>query len=168
MTIYGNVGYTQKMKNLGDKNVVEFLIKAKKATYAGKGGQINSSRPNSRDLQYSEDNLKYIDTYLGGSKFAGEEALWEDNKPFWSMNYIGRVIGNNFSGDFLKEALLNVPTENPFRGPKEYINGDYLYCCKINGKFDWFNGSEEIYYKNNKIYECIFHGGEIAYDDVGE
>ena len=40
------------------KNVVEFLIRAKKATYAGKGGQINSSRPNSHDLQYSEDNLR--------------------------------------------------------------------------------------------------------------
>jgi len=151
-----------------NKNVIEFLIRAKKATYAGKGGQVNSSRPNSHDLQYSEENLKYIDTYLGGSKFSGEEALWKDNKPFWSMNYIGRVIGENFSGDFLKEALLNVSVENPFRGPNEYKNGDYLYSCKINGKFNWFSGSEEIYYKNKKIYECIFHGGEVEHNDVGE
>jgi len=56
-----------------DKNVIKFLIKAKKATYAGKGAQTASSRPNSHDLQYSEGQLKYIDTYLGGSKFAGEE-----------------------------------------------------------------------------------------------
>lgn len=77
------------------------------------------------------------------------------------MNYIGRVIGDNFSGDFLKEALLNVSEEYPFRGPEEYKNGNYLYSCKINGDFHWFNGTEEIYYKDNKIYECIFHGGDV-------
>ena len=151
-----------------NKNTIEFLIKAKKATYAGKGGKINSTRPNSCDLQYSEGKLKYIDTYLGGAKFAGEEALWENNIPFWSMNYIGRVIGDNFSGDFLKEALLNVPEEYPFRGPLEYKNGDYAYYCKINGNFSWFNGIEEIHYKNIKIYECIFHGGDVVHNDEGE
>jgi hypothetical protein len=151
-----------------DKNIIEFLIKAKKATYAGKGAQIESSRPNSHDLQYSEGILRYIDTYIGGSKFAGEEALWNENKPFWSMNYIGRVIGDNFSGDFLKEALLNVPEEYPFRGPLQFENGDYSYCCKINGDFHWFNGIEEIYFKEIKIYECIFHGGDIEHNDVGE
>jgi len=144
-----------------DKNVIKFLIRAKKATYAGKGAQTASSKPNSHDLQYSEGQLKYIDTYLGGSKFAGEEALWNNNIPFWSMNYIGRVIGENFSGDFLKEALLNVPEEYPFRGPLIYKNGDYSYICKIDGDFHWFNGIEEICYKDKKIYECIFHGGDI-------
>jgi hypothetical protein len=123
-----------------DQNIINFLIKAKKAAYAGKGAQIESSRPNSHDLQYSEGKLIYIDTYIGGSKFAGEEALWNENKPFWSMNYIGRVIGDNFFGDFLKEALLNVPEEYSFRGPLQFENGDYSYCCKINGDFHWFNG----------------------------
>ncbi len=44
--------------------------------------------------------------------------------PSWSMNYIGRVTGDNFSGDFLKEALLRVPEDKPFRGPEDYTNGD--------------------------------------------
>jgi len=144
-----------------DKNVIDFLIRAKKATYAGKGAETAPSRPNSHDLQYSEGSLKYIDTYLGGSKFAGEEALWKENIPFWSMNYIGRVIGDNFSGDFLKEALLNVPQEYPFRGPPQYKNGDYTYMCSIIGDFHWFNGSEEIFFSEKKIYECLFHGGDI-------
>jgi len=151
-----------------DKNIIEFLIKAKKETYAGKGGKIDSTRPNSRDLKYSEGKLTYIDTYLGGSKFAGEEALWENNIPFWSMNYIGRIIGDNFSGDFLKEALFNVPEEYPFRGPLEHKNEDYTYYCKINGNFNWFNGNEEIHFKNNKIYECVFHGGDVVHNDEGE
>jgi hypothetical protein len=151
-----------------NENIIKFLIRAKKATYAGKGSQVESSRPNSHDLQYSEGDLKYIDSYLGGSKFVGEEALWKNNIPFWSMNYIGRITGDNFSGDFLKEALFSVPEEYPFRGPLEYINGDYSYHCKINGDFHWFNGTEEILFKNEKIYDCIFHGGDVVDNDVGE
>ena len=141
------------------KNIVDFLIKAKRVTYAGKGAETESSRPNSHDLQYVEGKLKYIDTYLGGLKFAGQEALWKENIPFWSMNYTGKVIGNNFFGDFLKEALLNVTEEYPFRGPLHYKNVNYTYLCKIEGDFNWFNGNEEIYYKAEKVYECIFHGG---------
>lgn len=83
------------------KDIIEFLIKAKKSTYAGKGSETVSTRPNSHDLIYQEDNYMYYDTYLGGEQFSGEEALWIDNIPFWSMNYMGRVIGDNFSGDFL-------------------------------------------------------------------
>jgi hypothetical protein len=141
--------------------VIVFLIKAKKATYAGKGNETESSRPNSHDLQYEEGSLKYIDTYLGGLNFAGEEALWRDGIPFWAMNYIGRVIAEGFSGDFLKEALSLVPLEYPFRGPLQYSNGDYIYICSIKGEFHWFSGYEEICFQGNKVYECVFHGGDI-------
>jgi hypothetical protein len=80
---------------------------------------------NSHDLQYTEDSLKYIDTYLGGEKFAGEEALWENDKPFWAMNYMGRVTGDGFSGDFLKEAMSHVSEDLPFRDPEHYESGGY-------------------------------------------
>ena len=144
-----------------EKNVIDFLIRAKKATYAGKGAEIGSTRPNSHDLRYVEGPLIYIDTYLGGAKFAGEEALWRDYVPFWAMNYVGRVVGDGFSGDFLKEALLLVPAEQPFRGPLQYRNGNYLYTCDVKGDFHWFYGLEEISLKGGKIYECAFHGGDI-------
>jgi len=144
-----------------NKEIIDFLLKAKKATYAGKGAEVVPSRPNSHDLQYSEGSLKYIDTYLGGDKFAGEEALWKDSAPFWAMNYVGRVIGEGFSGDFLKEALSLVSEEKPFRGPAEYTNGDYTYKCNVDGDFHWFNGVEEIFLNDVKIYECLFHGGDI-------
>jgi transcriptional regulator with XRE-family HTH domain len=142
-----------------DEKVIDFLCRAKKASYAGKGAETTSSRPNSHDLQYVENNLKYIDTYLGGEKFAGEEALWNDDYPFWSMNYVGRITADGFSGDFLKECLLLVPKEYPFRGPLVHQNGEFKYHCIINGEFEWFNGYEEIFYNDIKVYECIFHGG---------
>ena len=144
-----------------DGRLVEFLIRAKKATYAGTGAETISSREKSHDLTYRDGDYMYYDTYLGSVRFAGEEALWIKNTPFWSMNYIGRVIGSPFSGDFLKEALLRVPEDKPFRGPETYSNGDYTYHCKTEGTFEWFHGKETICYKGSQIYECIFHGGLV-------
>ena len=147
------------MKNT--QEIIRFLITAKKATYAGKGAETKSSRPKSHDLIYSDGDFMYYDTYLGGEEFVGEEALWIDGNPYWSMNYAGRVIGENFSGDFLKEALLNVPFDKPFRGPEIYSNEDYTYKCKVDGEFEWFQGYEAISYKGEMIYECYFHGSAI-------
>lgn len=144
-----------------DRKLLEFLIKAKQATYAGKGVETTSSRVKSHDLIYEDGDYMYYDTYLGTSKFAEEEVLWINDVPYWSMNYIGRVIGNNFSGDSLKEALLLVPEDKPYRGPAEYTNGDYTYLCDVEGSFEWFNGKEVIQYKGTDIYECVFHGGLV-------
>ena len=144
-----------------DQSIVSFLIRAKRATYAGKGAETAPSRIGSHDLVYRENNLMYYDTYLGGDKFAGEEALWISDVPYWSMNYIGRVTGSPFSGDFLKEALLQVPEDMPYRGPEKYVNGDYTYSCSVEGDFDWFQGKETISYCGNQIYECVYHGGLI-------
>ena len=144
-----------------DKKTIAFLIRAKQATYAGKGAETASSRVKSHDLAYREGEYMYYDTYLGGEKFAGEEALWVADIPYWSMNYAGRVTGGCFSGDFLKEALLHVPEDEPYRGPREYANGDYVYRCETEGCFDWFQGTESIDYQGEQIYECRFHGGLI-------
>ncbi|WP_040950520.1 DUF5680 domain-containing protein [Gorillibacterium massiliense] len=141
--------------------VIPFLLAAKKATYAGKGLESTSSRPESHDLEYTEGNLKYIDTYLGSAEFAGEEALWENGQPFWAMNYVGRVISDGFDGDFLKEALRHVPEDLPYRGPESYKSGSYTYTCSVQGEFDWFTGQEEIFHEETKVYECRFHGGAI-------
>ena len=144
-----------------EKRIVEFLIRAKRATYAGKGAETAPSRPGSHDLVYREGELMYYDTYLGGERFAGEEALWIAGVPYWSMNYAGRVTGEDFSGDFLKEALLRVPEEEPYRGPREYASGDSVYRCETDGGFDWFQGKETIGCRGKQIYECFFHGGVI-------
>ncbi|NLO10526.1 MAG: helix-turn-helix domain-containing protein [Clostridiales bacterium] len=144
-----------------DDDLRKFILKAKKETYAGKRPEISSSRPLSHDLKYEEDDMLYIDTYLGGECFSGEEAVWKDNVPVWSMNYSGRVIEENFSGDFLKAALREVPFDKPYRGPAFYQDGDYVYVCKVDGAFDWYQGYEEILYHDVRIYECYFHGGKI-------
>jgi hypothetical protein len=140
---------------------IKFLMEAKQATYAGKGPELTPSRPASHDLEFVRGNLKYIDTYLGSEKFAGEEALWEDDQPLWAMNYAGRVTAEGFSGDFLKAALFLVPEDKPFRGPEHYTDGHLIYKCSVDGDFSWFNGSEVIWAGDIMVYECMFHGGVI-------
>ena len=149
------------MGMLLDKDTVLFLLRAKKATYAGKGAETAPSRPGSHDLEYAEGGLVYRDTYLGGDAFAGQEALWRDGVPVYAMNYAGRVTGQPFSGDFLKEALLLVPEEKPFRGPERLEKGDYVYTCSVSGDENVFTGHETILYRGKEIYNCDFHGGAV-------
>lgn len=139
-----------------------FLVRAKRACYAGKGAECDSCRPASHDLEYREDDLYYRDTYLGSASFAGEEAVWFSDRPVWVMNYMGRVLQPQFSGDFLKICLFNVTEELPIRGPLVYSEGEYTYHCHIEGGLDWFHGREDMYYSSEKIYECLFHGGMVS------
>ena len=158
-------GYSQEQ--LADKadinisEVIQFLMRAKQNTYSGYGAETKSSRVASHDLKYEEGNYLYYDTYLGGQNFSGEEAVWLNQNPIWCMNYSGRVLGEKFSGDFLKEVLHHVSYEIPYRGPAIYQKGDYNYHCKVDGEFIWYRGYEEIFYLDKKIYECYFHGGVV-------
>lgn len=142
--------------------LIAFLCRAKRNGYAAKAAEEKApSRPAAHDISYREENFFYFDTFLGGEQFAGEEAVWINENPVWTMNYAGRVMGEGFSGDFLKAALLLVPEEAPFRGPSLYRDGDNIYTCSFSGGFAWYQGREEIFCGEEKVYECFFHGGEI-------
>ena len=182
-TIYPNIEYLIKLSNLFGVSIdylvkeddcltlethkIEiselacFLVKAKKATYANKTNKVNSSRKESHDYSYQENNYTYLDSFFGAENFSGQEIVYKDGKPCWSMNYYGRVIEENFNGDFLKEALLQVDEELPFRGPLFYQKGEYLYLLRIQRKIDFFQGVEEIYYQTYKVYEGFIQGGIV-------
>ena len=141
--------------------LIEFRLKANVNTYAGFMNEVDSTRPASHDFRYEDGDYMYHDTYVGGEEFAGEEAVWRNEVTVWAMNYIGRVLDDRFSGDFLKEALRAADKKMPYRGPELYQSGEYTYRCKVSGDFTWFQGFEEIYLNDVKVYECVFHGGLI-------
>lgn len=148
--------------NESDENIeqlIEFRLEANVNTYAAYAKETESTRMDSHDFNYSNGSYTYHDTYVGGEQFAGEEAIWYKGKAQYAMNYGGRVIGQQFSGDFLKEALRSADRKMPFRGPEYYQSGEYIYKCNVVGDFTWFQGYEEIYCDNEKVYECYFHGG---------
>jgi transcriptional regulator with XRE-family HTH domain len=153
--------FQPKVKKVLSEDLIDFLCRAKRETYAANGTKIASSRPSSYDYQYTEGDCTYQDSYFGGEKFIGEEVLYHKEIPVFSMNYCGRTLDESFSGAFLKEVLLLVPKDYPFRGPFVHQNGDYSYHCIVSGDVEWFQGYEEIFFLNNKVFECNFHGGII-------
>ncbi len=153
---------TASGRDPGREALIGFLLRAKRSTYAAKSGAVEPSRPLSHDAAYREGDYYYLDTYLGGPYFSGEEAVWIKGVPVWSMNYTGRVMGEGFSGDFLKEALMHVPREYPYRGPLCYQQGNHTYHNLIQGDFEWYSGVEDIFFESRKVYECMFHGGKLV------
>ena len=149
---------------LASHHFTRFLIKAKQETYAGDGHLTTPSRTSSKDLSYKEGEFVYLDSYLGDIDFIGEEAVWYQDEPVWGMNYFGRMLTEDIPAGFskaLKGALLQVPEEMPYRGPEEFVDGNFRYTCSVEGELDWFRGKEYIFYKGERIYQLYFHGGAI-------
>ena len=141
------------------EKLVAFRLEANVHTYAAYMNAVDSTRLDSHDFSYQNGAYTYHDTYVGGEQFAGEEAIWYQGKSQYAMNYMGRVLGQRFSEDFLKEALRRADRKMPYRGPEYYQAGEYTYKCNVAGDFSWFQGYEEIYCGEEKVFECYFHGG---------
>lgn len=141
--------------------LIEFKLEAIKNTYAGYAKECKASRLQSHDYSYEKDDYFYYDTWLGAEKFSGQEVIWKNGQTVFSMNYFGRALDERFSGDFLKEALRVSTKECPYRGPEYYQSGEYIYKTRVIGCIEWFQGYEEIFYQDIKVYECYYHGGLI-------
>ncbi len=152
-----------------DKGLYNFLIEAKKQTYAnGNVKKTLSSRKGSFDYEYSNGKMIYHDTYFGGTKFIGEEVVYaSDNTPIWAMNYYGVTLNENLSEEAidsaLRPALMQVGEDDilPVRGPKEYINNGYKYTFQVDGNLDYFEGIETISKDEERVYVLKCHGGAI-------
>ena len=149
----------------------EFLVEAKKNTYANANIEKQpSSRQGSNDYEYSNEKYTYHDTYFGGTRFAGEEVVYEagSNQPFWGMNYYGVTLDSSFSEEAmdkaLRPALMMVGQDEtviPVRGPKHFENDGYVYTFKVEGDLEYFNGIETVSKDGHKIYELHCTGGRI-------
>ena len=139
--------------------LIDFRLEANRNTYAAFANEVDAARPSAHDYRYDKGDYTYIDTYVGGESFAGEEAVFRKGVAKYAMNYCGRVLDQRFSGNFLKEALRAATAELPYRGPANYTDGEYTYTARVNGDVQWFQGYEEIFCGGIKVYECYFHGG---------
>ncbi len=139
----------------------DFLVKAKKTTYAG-DGKTQKRQDGCNELIFVKDNLFYRDRYFGSNPFIGEEVVFLKNNPLWVMNYCGRSLSKLKSKmvyGFLKKALLMVDEDLPFRGPQEFVEGDWRYINQVKGDLRFFNGVEEILHNGKRVYVCNYHGG---------
>jgi hypothetical protein len=63
---------------------------------------------------------------------------------------------------FLKEAMLLVSPEYPFRGPSLFEKDSLRYENQQHGTLDSFHGTESIFENHEKVYLLHYHGGKIA------
>lgn len=153
-----------------NKELYDFLIEAKKQTYANeKVEKTNPSRDGSHDYHYENNGMIYHDTYFGGTKFMGEEVVYQVKEtPIWGMNYYGVTLDETLSEEAMDKALrpaLMMVGEDynviPVRGPRNYQNGEYEYNFTVTGTLDNFEGYETIHKGKIKVYELKCHGGII-------
>lgn len=153
-----------------EKELYQFLIEAKKQTYANENiKKVDSSRKGSHDYHYQNDKMTYHDTYFGGTKFMGEEVVYcNDETPIWGMNYYGITIDETLNEEAmdkaLRPALMKVGEDStvlPVRGPSRLENDGYVYTFKSEGEIDNFTGVEEIYKEGKLVYKLHCHGGII-------
>lgn len=156
---------------INEADLIPFLLRAKRASYASGNAPstpVASSRQASHDLAYQEGPWTYLDTYLGGFSFIGEEAVWKDGRPAWGMNYYGTMTTNAADPipegffDFLKHALREVSVEAPYRGPAFLEEGRFTYRCHWEGSPSRYRGEESISCDGQVIYTLDFHGGVIS------
>lgn len=145
-----------------------FLISAKKSTYAGSDDETSLPNPlldQSMQLEFREGDWLYRDIYYGMSFFSGIEVVYLSGKPLWSMTYSGGTPLGTDSQEtrrvykFLRAALSDLPTNFPVRGPASFSNGVYDYKMGFKGDLTGFSGNEMIQTGNTELYSLTFSGG---------
>ena len=152
---------------MNDSQLAQFLVQAKRATYAAQGdsASVTPLLPGSRQLEYQLGDVLYRDIYFGMAYFVGQETVHENGQPIWAMSYAGGVTDANAdvgaTYGFLQFALRQVEAASPFRGPG-LIRGDgYQYTSQTTGTLANFWGIERISVNRGVIYELRYHGGKI-------
>ena len=151
------------------EKLARFLVKAKIVTYAAGNDEyaVTPILGGSHQLEYLDGNLLYRDIYYGGLHFIGMETVFQDQQPFWGMSYYGGVLPDSDDlhiagmSPVLKAALREVPRNAPYRGPKSFRMGDYIYKNKTHGDIMSFHGTEIIRIQEQTIYQLRYSGGVV-------
>ena len=139
------------------KNLATFIIIANGRTWAADGAEVDSTRPEYKELQWPYpvmndeeqeayrgwEDWKLRDSYTGYFRAPGMTTVYYKGKPAWTMQYGGHGQTEGYEGrakqtfDFLRHALMRVSTDLPIRGPKEFTEGNSRY------EFEMLEGSLE-------------------------
>jgi hypothetical protein len=149
---------------------VDFLLQAKRSTYAGEGDEATATPlvPGSKQLEYQDGDYFYRDIYLGMAYFVGQEVVSYRGHPLWSMSYAGGVTppsGDRFDPraiyGFLRLALRHGIEAEPYRGPASFRHESWAYTNSSSGSLDAFWGIEKIVREGAQVYECRYAGGVL-------
>jgi Domain of unknown function (DUF5680) len=98
----------------------EFIVTAKRATYAAGAAKSLPYRLGTSDIQFREGRWSYLDSYVGEADFLGQEIVYLDRVPVWSMAYHGFLqsprIDSTTAGRVVQAALTRLYDEGRFLG----------------------------------------------------
>ena len=148
--------------------LAEFLAQAKISAYASQDqGGYELLEDGSCEFVYSHGDLSYRDRYFGFCAFAGEEVVFCKGKPLWVMNYCGELANAEVAADetyaFLGKAMAQVSDAVPFRGPKLFSEGKFVYLNHVEGELGRFKGEEFILFAGEKAYRLYYCGGLLRW-----
>lgn len=147
--------------------LVAFIVRAKSATYAGDGTPSLPTRPGAIELQVHEGPYSYLDSYVGGADFLGQETVFHEGRPVWSMSYYGYLLEPELldpatAGHVIKVALSAMYREGRFLGGWTYEVDGLTYTDTSEGGPGRFHGLEDIRdASGRRLYELRYHGGAI-------
>lgn len=146
-----------------EEKIKQFIISARQNTYASgmKAKIINSGKT----YIIKQENLEYHDTYFDQHQyFQGQEVIFENNQPVWSMSYRGAATKEGNPAEifkilqkFIKKYADIVRFGNEF----ETDEGEFKYICLAKGDFSEFGGEEKIYQKDKLVHWMKYLGGII-------
>ncbi|MBD3208253.1 MAG: hypothetical protein GF370_02255 [Candidatus Nealsonbacteria bacterium] len=140
----------------------EFIIKARKNTYAGKGELVRPPLvPGSKQLEFREREYFYRDIYFTDKNFLGTETVYKEGKVVWGMNYFGTTKDSKVF-NFLKETLLKLAEDCRFGKGAKLENDPYTYLDVGEGTIFKFSGEERIFIDGTPVYELRYQGGKIV------
>ncbi|MDA9421915.1 MULTISPECIES: DUF5680 domain-containing protein [Bradyrhizobium] len=153
-------------------DLAAFLVEAKRRTYAGLDDDATVATPllsGSKQLEHRAPPYAYRDIYFGMGYFVGQETVSRDDRVVWSMSYSGGVREEIRDRDsvlaiykFLRQALLGVSIEQPYRGPRLFEQDGMVYRNDIEGALERFDGVETIAGRDGTLlYELRYGGGML-------
>jgi hypothetical protein len=153
-------------------DLAAFLVEAKRRTYAGLDDDATIAVPllgGSKQLEHRAPPYAYRDIYFGMGFFVGQETVSKDDRVVWSMSYSGGVRPEIMDRarlpaiyGFLRQALLKVDGNRPYRGPPLFTAGDMTYRSTVEGTIARFHGVEEISQAGAILYELRYNGGLLG------
>jgi len=153
------------------KELAEFIVEANKNTWAADKGKVTPQRPGCKELDYERGDWHLRDSYTGYFRAPGMMIVYYKNQPTWTMAYGGSGMEDNKYGitgetfGFLKEALMRVTPELPYRGPKKFKVGEWEYKLKVDGDLADFDGKEVIFKNKELVFSQLIFGGVVINKD---
>lgn len=143
----------------------QFLIDSNKAGYAGGEEKKWIKEPDgSTTIPFEKGSWKSHDNFFGGEPYGGRSVVFYEGKPVWMMVYYGWVaegVETNPIYGVLRNALMQMPEDYPFRGPGEYRESEFTYTNIWNGEIERFSGEERITQGDKLIYKADYLGGLV-------